>query len=72
MQISLCIKFQLKLTILSFGPNLQKGYFWSETGCECEWKVNVTIELCILEVVKIIQKGYICSKTENLYTTIEF
>ena len=50
----------------------QKGYFWSETGCECEWKVNVTIELCILEVVKIIQKGYICSKTENLYTTIEF
>ena len=47
-RISLNTNFQLKLTILIFGPNLPKksSYFQSKTD-----KIDTTIEFCIFELV---------------------
>ena len=46
-RISLSIKFHFTQTILNFGMKfVQKQYFQSKTN-----KVNITIELCIFELV---------------------
>ena len=48
-RISLCIKFHLKLIILTFWTKFaHKGHFWSKTK-----KVNTTIEFCIFELVYV-------------------
>ena len=38
-------EFQFKLKFLSFGPNSQKGHFWSKRA-----KLIVSIKFCIFEL----------------------
>ena len=83
-EISLCAKFQLKITILIFWTIFaKKRYFWSkrEKNEHHHSMMDIHISLCakfqlkitmLIFCTKFAQKWYFWSKGEKISSTIEF